>query len=471
MAPKTFHLFTSLPFELRSMIYLLATPPRFVHIQEAHEDEEEFEEKFRTEPVQLRLHPSLAYFARNWRERIRGASDQRQMTLEMFGLACPRQRHQPWESTSEVPDIPHHFVGDNPNVAWEFVRKGSFYSAAPIPALLHVSAESRQALMGAGYELAFRTRTSGPRTWFNFKTDILYLKHFTDGSYERTNSNIQLLSGNYCWDIGQFEPQELMRVKKLALEGAGRALSSRFQQSYVPQISSILHLFKNLEELFLEESGMNDNRSFARARCPEDIEGLWCYMPPLEVDVVPSAGPYELNRDEIDYMLECTGPYHYDLKLYKDENMGDGSGYFVHAAHEFEKKLASKRDELVVRERLTPWKIPTISVVYITYPSVCRKLYDWRWDMWYRFQDLTEKEARLHAFEEARRSIDVPRRPIFEDDGLALSPFSAQFEYEEEAYEEMFESEASSHGYFDEYMYSGRHRWLLSAGAIPPPKS
>ncbi|KAJ8128087.1 hypothetical protein O1611_g5548 [Lasiodiplodia mahajangana] len=451
MAPKSFHLFTSLPFELRWMIYLLATPPRFVYVKEAHEDRDEFIERLRTEPLQVRLHPSIAYFARNWRDHVRTASDrQRQMTLDMFGLTCPPPRHQPWESTSEVPGIPHRIICDDHAIAWEFLRKSALYSAAPIPALLHVSAESRHVLMSAGYELTFQTRSCGPLIWFNFKTDVLFIPYF-DEYRPDDRVSYSLLSGSMKWDIGQFEPRDLTRVKRLALERAGGAVISRARDD-LPQISSLLHLFGNVEELFLEEGGVKRGVDLAGSRRPEDIEGLWSHTPPMEVDILAA-----LSRHQDD-IVHSTGFYHQDLIAYKEMNMGDGSGYFVDAARKFEERLATKRDELVRRERLTPWKIPTVKIVYIIYPSGYRKLTKWRWETWYNFQGLKEQEDRLRAAEQARRSIDVPRRPIYDDQARPLSPFSAQFQDEEEVYAEMFEYDFYTHGFFDAYEPEGNRR-------------
>ena len=64
MVLDSFHPFLSLPFELRRMIYLHASPPRFVHVREHTEDKDAFEERFRTTVAQIKLHPSIAYFAR-----------------------------------------------------------------------------------------------------------------------------------------------------------------------------------------------------------------------------------------------------------------------------------------------------------------------------------------------------------------------------------------------------------------------
>ncbi|KAI1203048.1 hypothetical protein F5X97DRAFT_318643 [Nemania serpens] len=468
MASASFHQFTSLPLELRSMIYLLATPPRFVHVRECHEDREEFEERFRTTPVQLQLHPSIPYFVRNWRGRIPWAPASwrpyyrhYQRTLEAYGFNCPRQKHQPWESTKEVPGIPHHFLSENPNVAWEFTRRGAFYSTAPIPSLLHTTRESREILMAHGYELTFRTRACGPRTWFNFKTDVLYLQHAReyDEEYDGASAHSQarsLLSGNQAWDIGQFEPVDLQRVKRLALGSSAEAVSVYGEGVY--EISNLLQLFMGVEELFLEEFSLRSDDRIGTYTHPDD-SGLWCYTPALEVDIAAA-------RFLQHYAVFSSGYGHQDWKAYKTDNMGDGSMFFIDTARKFKERLTSRRDELVLRDSLVPWKIPEISIVYIATASTCRGLFEWRWLAWGRCQAMKENQARSEAVEEARRSIDVPRRLIYEDQGRPPSPFSEQFRDDEEAYEEFINMEC--YDYWDARREQ-QSIWTL-AGTVAAPE-
>ncbi|KAI0486542.1 hypothetical protein F4859DRAFT_470685 [Xylaria cf. heliscus] len=460
MAPDTFHQFAFLPFELRRMIYLFASPPRFVHVREHHEDREAFEERFRTTPVQLTLHPSIAYFARNWRSRIPWSPSRwrryyrhHQLTLDTYGFSCSRPNHQPWESTEEVPGIPHHFLSENPEVAWEFVRSGSFYSTAPIPTLLHVTRESRQVLIDYGYELAFRTRTCGPHVWFNFKTDILYIgMDWNDRSYH------YLLSGNESWDIGQYDPLDLKRVRRLALNSSGKVVSLRYQTG-VEDISSILELFTGIEEMFLEEPGLDSLRSdFPRI----NDSNLWCYTPVLEVDVLSSVFAQE-------EMLYSTGDYHGDLWQYKAENMGDGAWYFADVADEFKEKLTLRRDQIVRRESLAQWRIPEINIVYIGYPSMCRNLFKWRLDSWNRYQALKEERSRSSAAEEAHRSIDVPKRPLYHnDDNSPPSPFSEQFRDDIEVLEDIILLESQMYDHSGEEFYRSRYERLFTVTIAPP---
>ncbi|GAP87378.2 hypothetical protein SAMD00023353_2700320 [Rosellinia necatrix] len=462
MPPDHFPQFVLLPLELRMMIYQFASPARFVHVQEDHEDPDEFEERFRTTPVQLRLHPSVTYFARHWRHRIPWAPAawrpyyrRQQMTLDMYGLRCPRQRHQPWESADGVPDIPHHFLSENPDVAWEFVRSGSFYSTAPIPALLHVSRESRHILMGHGYELAFRTRTCGPRTWFNFKTDVLYLGEFELGEMDRPLH--RLLSGNTKWDVGQFDPSDLKRVRRVALESSAKILICDLT-NWARQLSNLLELFAGLEELFIEE-GMRVSPTTEFGRAARADGPFWTYTPAEEVDVL-----YTMVEHED--LVHFTGFAHEGLRAYKTANMGDGSRFFIDAALRFEEQLAAIRDETVQREALAPWKIPKVSIVHIGHPWMIRALFEQRWSTWNSFQFRKEENARAKAIEEARRSIDVPKKHLYHLPDLPPSPFSRQFRDELEVYHASLEAYIYSE--YDWERRSDYHHWMFSEGMRLP---
>ncbi|KAI0974375.1 hypothetical protein F4678DRAFT_422431 [Xylaria arbuscula] len=476
MAPDSFHLFTSLPFELRRMIYLLASPPRFVHVREDIEDWEDFEERFRTTVVQIKLHPSIAYFARNWRHRIpfepaswRWHDGRYQTTLERYGLKGCRSKHQPWKATMEVPDIPYQFLSENPKVAWELMRTGSFYSKAPIPAMLHLWSESRQVLVEYGYELAFRTRTCSPRTWFNFKTDVLYIGYYVHESWEE-RSPVTLLSGNESWDIGQFEPQDLKRVKRLALESSAKVVCSQ-NPSGAREISNLLELLPGVEELYLEEYGTHDmhyklERDYAQRDNSQPLwcnsRSLWCYTPVLEVDALSTI----IGCSSI---LTSTGYNNPDLRAYKDENMGDGSRFFVDTARNFEEALALRRDELLSFGTSSEWKVPKVSLVHIIPEWMCRGLFAWRWGIWEKHHVLKEEKYILRAKEEARLSIDVPKRPIYErnnTDNSRRSSFSEEFQDDIEAYEEELAYESQNH--YGPYEEGYSSNWLLTATLAAP---
>lgn len=102
---------------------------------------------------------------------------------------------------------------------------------------------------------------------------------------------------------------------------------------------------------------------------------------------------------------------------------------------------------------LAPWKIPKISLVCILQEWMCRALFEWRWDIWNRYQGLKKEESRSKAAEEARRSIDVPRKPIYEKNDNEDSPpsqFSEEFRDDIEAYEELIDYEYRGYSGFDE---------------------
>ncbi|KAI1814681.1 hypothetical protein GGS20DRAFT_547435 [Poronia punctata] len=305
MAPETFHLFPLLPFELREMIYLFTISPRIVRMKERHEDREAFLERVRKEPVQLRLHPSLSHFAYFWQDTTaRWDADRSQRYLEEFGFtvsgpgpgpsssSCSSSSKHQSRDSSPPPDLPHHALSENPAWAWEVARKGYLYSSAPIPPLLHATSESRHVLMrssssgggggGGGYELAFGTRTHGPRTWFNFDQDILFvgnsyrldrLWRLGLGHSAAFMRFYYLLTGHSVWDIGQYVPEDMTRVRRLAL-AAHDAVRN-------PPLCDTIALFPNLRALYMEDCRRYPSRSFKLLRCrldPDD-EMEWWHTP------------------------------------------------------------------------------------------------------------------------------------------------------------------------------------------------
>ncbi|CAG7564296.1 unnamed protein product [Fusarium equiseti] len=117
--------FATLPPELRCMIYLFATPPRYVYLR-GHADSFK---PFFGESIAL---PAVAPGSR---------------------FARP--------NNYSTPDGRVYFT-----------------SSTEIPPLLHTCQESRNFLIKQGYELTFRTPKYKQRTWFNYKKDILVVPVF-----------------------------------------------------------------------------------------------------------------------------------------------------------------------------------------------------------------------------------------------------------------------------------------------------
>ncbi|KAM0431442.1 hypothetical protein ACHAPT_005419 [Fusarium lateritium] len=267
MTPPTphFHRFPNLPYEIRRQIYILATPPRLVRVKEGfpvgdegwESDDDcegkkelafrQFEHELKNGPLQFnfKIHPDLAYFARNWRQQIPWSPiEYKQTQLEDYGFTSTKPAYQPWAPTPETPHIPADWVAEHPGLAFELARESWLYSEAPIPAFLHVCAESRETLKAWGYQLTFGTRSHAPRTWFHAERDILQLPRLVDNLLALACYG-EFLSG--CnWDIGQFDPVSLQRVKRLVLSDI------RSTPHLEEEVFSVLWLFPNVTELFLE---------------------------------------------------------------------------------------------------------------------------------------------------------------------------------------------------------------------------
>ncbi|RYP15736.1 hypothetical protein DL767_010291 [Monosporascus sp. MG133] len=344
MARQNFHLFPELPPEIRHYIYLLATPPRIVHVQEETEHREPFEETFLTTPVQLELHPSIAYFAHNWTKHVGRHAPWRsspepfsgQTTLEAHRFTTSKPKYQPWEPSAEVPEIPLNWLGANSNVktAWVMTRQSELYSRAPIPAVLHVCVESRASLMNFGYQLAFGTRTSLPMTWFHFGRDTLHVDRCDPDDYEDC-----LLLGGSSWHIGQFMPEDLRRVQRLSLQDGG------FMPYFAPYLRDFpdsLRLMPNLRDLYLVEWNVVESEVpatafFERITAEEPIKVTrgehWSFLPVEETDcflkVYLAVG--SLQRDAVGNLPPSFGENCFSLRQHKRKH-GALSNFVDHNA-------------------------------------------------------------------------------------------------------------------------------------------
>ncbi|KAJ4249806.1 hypothetical protein NW762_012149 [Fusarium torreyae] len=371
MAATGFHYFLSLPLELRQEIYELATPPRFVHVKQSTEQGyDDFAERLRTEPNFLQLDESLTHFSFNWRSRIPSRSNQ--PTLERYGFSSSQSPYHPWKVSSLAPKICLHWLSCHPQIAWEFAKEAYFYSQAPIPALLHTCRESRDHLIRRGYQLTFKTRSSGPRTWFNYDVDILFIS--LEDSWRIGH---RVLSG--CrWDLGQFDPSDMQKVRRLALERSAQSLylshprNDRINFTF-HDMTSVLRLFQHLEELFLVEWTNEDMQHSCQPndlslKQPSvrhhayDIQSLWSYQNVSEVDVLQQVFP--ARGCQYRHMIS-TGMYG-DLLI---TNGGfERSSYFNMIQTSLTKKLSAYRDSLTSQYKSdmdVGWDIPAIRTVHI----------------------------------------------------------------------------------------------------------
>ncbi|KKZ66356.1 hypothetical protein EMCG_07857 [[Emmonsia] crescens] len=451
-SPKTFHPFPRFPPEIRRVIYLLATPPRLVKLDEYPEPNrttyDEFLASFGDKvpiPGNLKIHPSLAYFAQNWRNHIpvnnnsnnnpprecwnvdvpRNPGSPRniysssalppappplQTTLDSYGFSSSKPPYRPWTPTADVPEISAPWLADQPKLAWHFTRESILYSTAPIPPLLHTCVESRQVLMDYGYELAFRTRTAGPRTWFCFRDDVLYLRLWWSGVGE-------VLDGGQ-WNVGQLDAVDLRRVRRLALLYGADAYDERA----AVKACQALRLFSGVEELFLAQ---------------KSLEWTWC----SELDVTSKGvegGEEEEEEEEergdawgwvecdvadaldrtLCWMsnLYCTG---YDSRLlirYEKAHNGDLSGFLDESLEMYETLLRQERDRVIRLEGQAAtssassssssssssyyipspsWKMPSLKLVTLGPKPMLRQLLACRKRYWRNPQERDYRRQKL----------------------------------------------------------------------------
>lgn len=476
MATKTVSFSSSLPLELRRKIYMLATPPRIVHVQEYPEDREEFEETLRTTPVQSKLDPTLAHFAFNWNRRIHRHSTQQ--TLESYGITGGKALHQPWEPSAATPEIPLHWLANHPKVAWELVREGYLYSKAPIPALLHTCAESRAELMSCGYQLAFRTRSNGGRTWFNFERDVLYIDvNSEDDGY------LDLLSGG-PWDIGQLHPEDLKRVRKLALNRSGHLLpiqnpNSRYAVDYTRllsgRLSGVLRLFSGITELLLVEWSQDDLgcwSEFSAESCAkkslsnsqnidsteEDTEDmsqeLWRCVAVEEIDALLALiATQDKSRTELYSVGDSTEL----LKAHKLQN-GDTAPYFKHQELRLEQWLLEERDATVSGSNdgsVVPWNIPRIKAVHILPSSMASFLLRERQSAWVEFCETKRRQREVMQVTEGSPPVDQDDEQTVAEanGGTSTGACCGQCEY----------------SYYLEQYAESQKKWWAEEGSVPAP--
>jgi len=372
-AAQVFPLFPHFPFEIRRAIYLLATPARFVYVWEfsdLYDDDDpspwdEFVEYLgRAETLgRLKLHPSLTYFAHNWRDHVHwgnlpGVHVERQTRLTSYGFKTRQSHFEPWTPTPEKPEVPIHWLVQQPELAFQFARSSYLRSTTAIPPLLHTCSESRQVLIRYGYELAFGTRTCGPRTWFCYRHDVLYL-------YPGNNTSQLLDTGG--WNLGQFLPYDLTRVRCLAL------CPSSIADVDLAVVSSALRLVPGLVELFVVVCNLN-------AGHPGWLAGdgsPWLWIEGCDVGV---RGAVARVRVEI----ECNTLLHVAserLTLGTALRESAISECFGEWADEWAELLRAERDKCVGTEEVAPWKIPKVRIGFLGSKTEMRMLYSAREDI------------------------------------------------------------------------------------------
>ncbi|KAJ1323739.1 2EXR family [Microdochium nivale] len=251
---STFHLFTQLPPELRHSVYLHATPPRVVKIEADFENWDDFWERWAlSSPADMYVHPEILYFTSSWdrkgapNERFHRRQWKTQSTLEAHGFTTqkPRQAHWPLED-----QFPFEVILNDKQTVYNLFRRGRLRSSCRIPELLHTCCESRNLLISAGYELAYSTRAYPATTWFNFKTDVLYIQDAGNrkllyemffGSRQTDNNYTPFAWGEYKPDrpVSQFRPHDLRRIRRLVCDRAGPTKDFYYISCMMPNLCHV----------------------------------------------------------------------------------------------------------------------------------------------------------------------------------------------------------------------------------------
>jgi hypothetical protein len=248
MSSQTFHLFPKLPPELRFIIWQLTLPPpRMILLREQRESTSDFLNRNRAASQREREpHPDLRYFGVD--------PENHYVQGYLRGQLLNEFEVQPYEiATSAENFVPFYLQLPGPSsfptlyYAW---RRGYWYSTSSPPVISKVCKESRRALEISGFSLAYGTRTNDPRTWFSFKSDILFLMH---GLTLRDNLGVTGCLDCTPWNIGQMRPDDMTRVRRLALDVRQpfSLTPTSIMTHSMKDISTAVRLFGGLEELFL----------------------------------------------------------------------------------------------------------------------------------------------------------------------------------------------------------------------------
>ncbi len=275
----------------------------------------------------------------------------------------------------------------SPNATNQNSQVYYLYSNSPVPPLLQVCRESRQAMMAAGYALVFPTLKSEPRIWFNFHHDFLY---FGKGAHLFA---LYHFSGIYQSPL-QCSSLDRKRVKNIALQ---MTLSSGDLASPTSDISEILRMFDHVDDVLIVEQHCGTFRHPAGGE--PDMEGnLWGY---IECDISDALGhdlPIEGSRID-EYSL-----YASKILEYKKTTRGYGRDYFQHLARKLELELERHRntyDRVVIcedglisiRHGQLAYSIPRVRIVTVTTRTAAQQLIQRRERYWEAIQDIEDEEA------------------------------------------------------------------------------
>ncbi|KAI0889777.1 uncharacterized protein GGS22DRAFT_149142 [Annulohypoxylon maeteangense] len=382
MSLDTFHLFPLLPPELRRAIYLLATPPRIVHLLEESERGDLFESRINDiESTQFKFHSSFSAYEEEFRFMVslyakpimRG-----EMENAWYGIGMDE----------EIRDIFPSWLLSYAHILERFLRKCRLYSKAPIPTLLHTCVESRDVLINAGYQLAFGTRDHEPMTWFNFENDVLCPDYTAFLKVEPYPSAL----AEYCDSIGsRIDEDSLRKVRRVLISS-----TSLLSQYCAPTIwvACLVRLLPKLDRLYLVEWDADlfserlptlpdpdpvDTNDQEQGSIDTYNRELWKYTPVEGMDVLFEAyGGYP-------YISNGRFNRWWQNRLSEIDSRPTAE-HFQSLVDRSAQWLEAKRDAVLKEEPdVDPWPIPKVEVVHLCTESIARQLFSDRQEVWKRY--------------------------------------------------------------------------------------
>ena len=232
------------------------------------------------------------------------------------------------------------------------------------------------------------------------------------------------------WGLGVFMPEDLRKVKRVALE---RYFCQ--YRSIEDSLEKFARLCGGLEELFIVEQNLENVFEDEGADKSEDECEEGRYWGWVECDEADALNDEAWGSSWYGMRLECVmdpnwGPaVEYNsgkLVEYKRRNGGDSSGFFADLCQGYERDLRMKRDEIVRKEGVAAWKIPSMKIVHVGKMAEMKKLFELRRRYW---TAVAEKELK-----ELERGVPFAERVPIQ---RPLSPYSLAWKDDIEAYEDM----------------------------------
>ncbi|KAK1238116.1 hypothetical protein MKX08_002695 [Trichoderma sp. CBMAI-0020] len=413
---SSFHLFPLLPPEVRSHIYILATPPRIVHLHQQVESFGDFGKRLPHITIAARnLRPdvdysSLHHFLLQASALLRRQRQTffKQTKLEAYGFTSSKPAQFSWEFESIVP---FDMVMQIPTLAFPLYRRATISSQAAIPPLLHACFESRSFLIRSGYRLAFPSSAQGPQTWFHFEQDTLLLDDDFDGPDADPDNVTEEEIARIPHTFRHFRPRDISRIRRLALATPTHP-GSRILLGH--------KLNPGLKELILVEWGPSESKQALRQSIVDPTllrpapaisqtngkEEHFCMLPVEETDALWTT--LELNVFGVREHWGYEGPQ--DANLLKHHKLANGfDGHFMKDILCQLREEYEQRKEIIEynnrefgespqrfrqkADEYPPWSIHQMRFAHICTPYTAERIKENRWTFMEQFAKLAADAA------------------------------------------------------------------------------